>query len=146
MCFFRSAVTRLALVALVVAAGAAGGLVASVGTSPAAAAKPLTCPDGSTGVTDGPWSVTCSGNTAAGLTVSVVVSSTGSLKVTATAPNAGLTISYVTVSFLATGGEASLVVSQNGLVTITVAKTGGGVTTTGASESPPPNVVKMTWH
>lgn len=153
MLFKRLAVTRMAVVASVITAGILGGLLISVGApSPAVAARPVMCPDGTTGVTDGSWTVACSGVAAAGLTVKLGVNASGSLRVSASMTNvtSGSTISYVNVSFAATGGTATLLVSQTGLpnkiVDIAATKTGGGVTTVGATESTLPNVVKVTWH
>jgi len=156
MLFKRLAVTRMAVVASVITAGVVGSSLVSVATpSPPVAARPVMCPDGTTGVTDGSWTVTCSGVAAAGLTVKLAVNASGSLRVSASVANvtSGSTISYVNVSFVATGGTATLLVSQTGLpnklVDIAATKTGGGVTTVGATESTVPNlpnVVKMTWH
>ncbi len=74
---------EVALVAFLLAAGMTTGLEVAVGGSPAmAASKRVTCPDNTTGVTDGSWSIVCTGQTAAEATVTITSAKTTSLRFT----------------------------------------------------------------
>jgi hypothetical protein len=157
MTFAGSSLSRLCLLSSLVSGALVLGVESSLGASPPVRnAKALTCPDGPNGVTDGPWTVVCSGTLSAGVTVKLSVASSGDvLKVAASAASTpGATISYSDVSFLSTGGSASLVVSQGGLsnklVGIAVTKAVGGVNPSvdgveASVSTPVANSAKLTW-
>jgi len=152
MVFKRLLTTKVAIVLSLITVGGLGGSLASVeGSSAAVPAKVVTCGDAIAGVTDGPWTVVCSGTAVAGASVTLEVTPAGALRATATVTNTitGATISYVDVSFNSTGGTASLLVSQVGvpdkIIDVAATKAGGGVVTVKATETAPSSV-RVAWY
>jgi hypothetical protein len=119
---------KLSFMASLLSAVVIGGLMVAVSGSPAvAASKGVTCPDNTTGVTDGAWTIVCAGQTAAGATVTITKAGTNTLDLkaksssTSTFQSASASFNDSGASFSATLGSAG----TNQTISVTVTNSGG---------------------
>jgi len=118
---------KLSLVALLVGSGITSTTAVLVvgGQSAVAASKGVGCPDNTKGVTDGSWSVVCTGQTAAGATVTITKAKTTSMSLMVQSSNPA---ESVNASYNSTDATFSLTfgaVSQT--ISIIVTNTSGAV-------------------
>jgi hypothetical protein len=131
----RSTLKR-SLIASLLSVGVIGGLMVAMSGSPAvAASRSVTCPDNTTGVTDGAWTIVCTGQTAAGATVTITKAGTNTLDLkansssTSTFQSASASYNDSAASFSATLGSAG----TNQTISVTVTNSGGSPDSAAAS-------------
>jgi len=108
---------KLSLVVVLLGSGivsTAAMLVIGGQSAAVAATKALTCPDSTTGVTDGSWSVVCTGQTTAESTVIITRATSSLLSLKLRSPNLATNVnasySSTDASFSLTFGAASQIV------------------------------------
>ncbi len=122
----------LSLLAWIMIVGVIAGLAISITGSPAVAApKAVTCPDNTTGVGDGSWSVVCTGQTAANASISITKATSKDLSLSVDATGVTNTIVAMSASFDDTESTFSVTLGQQGAGNQTVI-----ITVQNASGSP----------